>query len=179
MTGFLKELPRLIVTPVLVLGTLALGLYLLGMVPDYIRPPEYGPREYASIEEAEAVLGMRIALPSYFPDYLSWPPETIRGQYRPFREVQTVFFSRYGRAGTLLILQRVSSAEIPGPLPWVHTLREETPVPVNDYEGVMFTGTAADGQTLHGAYWKTEKFHFVVVTTRSARELLTISRSLR
>ncbi len=179
MVRFLKEIPQLIFPPVLVLGVMALVLNLLGAVPDRIHPPEYGPREYASIEAAEADLGFEIALPAYFPSYLSWPPAIIYGQREPIPVVKTTFVARYGSSETLLVCQIVSdSQDLPVSLPWFDSIQQKIPVAIGEYEGVMLAGTGADGQLLNGAYWKADGFYFIVVTTRSAREVLTIARSM-
>ncbi len=176
---FLKAVPQLIATPALVLGGVALALYLLGNVPGYIYTPEHGPREYASIEEAEADLGFEVVTPRYFPSYLAWPPAEIRGQHEPTPRVQVLFLSYYGGSRVMVISQvKPEGEELQVPLPWVETVMQETAVSIGNNEGFMITGSGAGGQVLNGAYWKAENFYHVVVTTRSARELLTIIRSM-
>ncbi len=176
---FLKAVPQLIITPGLVLGAVALALSLLGSVPDRIGTSIHGPREYASIEEAEVDLGFRIAVPSYYPSYLSWPPAEIRGQREPHPWVQVLFVSRYSRASTMVISQTALDGEDQQiSLPWVETVLEKTPVSIDGNEGFMVSARGADGQPLNGAYWKAGDFRFAVVTGRSTRELLTIARSM-
>ena len=178
MVRFFKAVPRLILTPALVLGAVVLVLYLLGIAPDYIQTPEYGPREYHSMQEAESDLGFEIATPSYFPSYLSWPPARIYGQREPSPMVQTLFLSQ-GGSETLLIYQIASGSEaLPVYVPWVNTILQQTPISIDTHEGVLLAGIRTDGQPVNGAYWKSDSFYFIVVTTRSARDLLTIARSM-
>ena len=84
----------------------ALSLRLLDALPAYWQawttsrsaPPVLAERlEYPTIEEAERGLGVRIALPSYFPSYLRWPPDTIRGQRDPVKVASILFLSSDGR----------------------------------------------------------------------------------
>ncbi|MDP3879903.1 MAG: hypothetical protein Q8Q07_06335 [Dehalococcoidales bacterium] len=179
MMQFLKAVPRIILTPALVSGMVALVLFFLGAVPDYINPPEAGYRKYSSMEEAEAVLGFRVAVPSYFPDYLSWPPAEIYGQRKPVLMMQLLFLSRYGNFETMIISQIKSDLEdLPVDLPWFETIRQKTPVSIGVSKGVLITGVRADGQLLSGVYWRSGDYYYVVITTRSERELLTIARSM-
>ena len=70
------------------------------------------------------------------------------------------------------------SEDLPVPLPWIAIVQEETPITVGEYNGFMITGTGTKGEALNGACWKSNRFYFVVVTTRSIRDLLTIARSM-
>ncbi|MFH1651869.1 MAG: hypothetical protein ABID87_07220 [Chloroflexota bacterium] len=178
MVRWLKEVPRLILAPALVAGVAALALYWLGMVPDYLQPPENGPRDYDSIAAAEADLGMSIALPTYFPSYLAYPPTVIRGQREPVRSVQMTFVGEYGSAPALTITQTEGEAGAPVTLPGMESVGSRTTIIIGEGEGTLITGTGKGGQPLTGAYWRADGFLFTVVTTRSERELLTIIRSM-
>ena len=179
MKRFLKTVPKLIVTPALVTGMAAITLYLLGTVPDYINPPESGYRQYSSLEDAEAYLGFKVVVPTYFPSYLAWPPVEVYGQREPVPMVQMLFVSQHGSVETMVISQIASDSEDPPvAFPWVRTVAKETPVSIGNSDGMMVTGFRADGQPVTGAYWRSGGFYFVVVTTRSERELLTIVRSM-
>ena len=179
MKLFLRTVPQLILAPLLVMGMVTLILYLLGQVPDYIQGERHGLKEYDSIEEVEMYLGFNLVVPTYFPSYLSWPPAKIYGQREPVPMAQTLFLSQQGGYETLLIYQiDTESEDLPVPLPWVTTVQEETPITIDEHNGFMITGTGIMGEPLNGAYWKSGDFYFVVITTRSERELLTIIRSM-
>jgi hypothetical protein len=174
---FLKETPGLMLAPVVV-GVMALGLYLLGMVPASVQGPT-GPQVYSSIEEAESALGFDISVPAYFPSYLAWPPAKITGQLEPFPMVQMLFLDSGRSHEVMLIYQIVSDREdLPVALPWLKTISQEMPVDINGNIGELVVGERADNQGINGVYWKTGDFHFVVVMTQPARELLTLARSI-
>lgn len=178
MMSFLKAFPKMILVPLILVGTAAFSLYLLGMVQDYLHPPEHGPKEYASIEKAEADLGFQITVPTYFPSYISWPPSEITGQLLPVPQVEIVYYSQYG-AKTMAITQIASDSEEPSDvLPWVGTILEETMITIGDNTGVMIEARDTNGQPLTGAYWRSDSFFYIVITNRSERELLTIVRSM-
>lgn len=179
MKQFLKAVPQLIVTPLVVIGVVAMVLYLIGLVPDYVHGYKNGLKEYGSIEEAQADIGFRLVLPSYFPSYLSWPPDRVYGRREPVPVIQALFLSQYGYAEVMIISQIESkSPDLPVSLPWIETIEEQSSIALGDHTGVMITGSRADGQLLNGAYWRSGDFYFVVITTHSARELLTIVRSM-
>jgi hypothetical protein len=172
-----KEVPGLMAAPLMV-GIMALVLYVLGSIPSAIQSPT-GIREYRTIEEAESGIGIDIVLPAYFPNYLSWPPALIEGQIDPFSMAQVWFFSSDRSAETLMIYQIVSDSEdLPVALPWSDTVIEEIPVSINSSEGFLITGRGPDNRILNGVYWVKDGVHFVVVTTHSAQELLRIANSM-
>ena len=178
MISFLKACPKIILAPLILIGTVALSLYLLGLVQDYLHPPEHGPREYASIEAAEVDLGFQVTVPTYFPSYISWPPAQITGQLLPVPRVETVFYSQYG--ARILVISQIAAdgEEPPEVLPWVSTITAKTPIMIEDNRGVMIAAMDIDGHPLNGAYWKSGIFFYVVITNRSESELLTIVRSM-
>jgi len=178
MASRLKEVPLLILAPALVAGVAALALYLLGLVPGYLQPPENGPRDYASIAEAEADLGMSIILPAYFPSYLAYPPAEIRGQREPLPSAQLTFHGQYGDTPVLIITQTRGDNGAPVSLPWMEKAGNRTTITIGEGEGTLVNGAGKDGQPLAGAYWQAGGYSFTVVTTRSERELLNIIRSM-
>ncbi|MFC2021866.1 hypothetical protein ACFLTR_01440 [Chloroflexota bacterium] len=179
MKRFLRTVPQLILAPLLVMGMVTLILYLLGQAPDYIQGERHGLKEYDSIKKAETDIGFKLVIPTYFPSYLPWPPAKIYGQREPVPMVQALFLSQYESSEVMIISQIASNSEdLPVSLPWVETVRQKTPVSIGASKGVLITGVRADGQLLNGAYWRSGDFYFVVITTRSERELLTIVRSM-
>ena len=179
MVRFPKEVPGLILVPMVVVGMVALALYLLGMVPAYLQSPVGGVKEYDSIEEAESELGFEIVVPAYFPSYLSWPSAKIQGQLEPVPMVQMLFLSSDQRTETLLIYQIVSdSRDLPITLPWIETIRQEMPIIVSGNEGKLIVGRGADDHVVNGVHWMIDGQYFVVVTTQPLQELLTLARSM-
>ena len=162
----------------LVVGIVALALFLVGMVPAHLQGPA-GIREYDSLEQAELELGFDIVVPAYFPSYLSWPPASIQGQLEPVPMVRMLFLSSKQHAETLLIYQIVSdSKDMPVALPWIETVQQEMPVTMSGNDGMLIVGRGADGRLINGVHWLTDGFQFVVVTTHPVQELLTLARSM-
>ncbi len=179
MVRFPKEVPGLILVPVVVVGMVALALYLLGMVPAYLQSPVGGVKEYDSIEEAESELGFEIVVPAYFPSYLSWPPARILGKLEPIPMTQVLFLDSDRHTSALLIYQIISDREdLPIDLPWIETVLQEMPVTINGNDGELIMGRGTDGQLVNGVHWIEDGVHFVAVTTHPVQELLTLARSM-
>ena len=178
LMSFLKACPKIILAPLILIGAAAVSLYLLGLVQDYLRPPEHGPREYASIEAAEANLGFRISVPAYFPGYIAWPPARITGRLLPVPGVETVYNSPYG--ARIMVISQVASdgGARPDRLPWVKTVLAEDPLKIDGITGVIIVARDADGHILNGASWNSGSFFYAVITDRSKSELLTIISSM-
>jgi hypothetical protein len=179
MVRFPKKVPGIILVPVVVVGMMALALYLLGMVPAYLQSPAGGVKEYDSIEEAAWELGFEIVVPAYFPGYLSWPSAKIQGQLEPVPMTQILFLSSDQRTEALLIYQIVSdSQDLPVALPWIEIIWQEMPITISGNEAKLVVGARADGHLVNGVHWRDDGLHFVVVTTQPVQELLALARSM-
>ena len=175
----MKEFRQVILAPVLAVGLAALALYLLGMVPAYLPGSTGAVKEYDSIEEAASELGFDIVVPIYFPNYLAWPPDKIRGQLKPFPMVQMTFLASDRHTEILLIYQMVSeSQDLPEPLPWIKTIVQKIAVNINNSQGELIVGKRANGDVVNGVHWRVNGRHFLVVTTQSVQELLALARSM-
>ena len=178
MVGWLRETPRLMLAPIVV-GVAALALYLLGTVPEHLQATT-SVKEYSNLETAESALGFKIAVPSYFPSYLAWPPAEIKGQLEPFPMVRMVFSAYDQHTETLLIYQIVSEQKnLPIALPWIESILTETTVDINGNAGQLLEGERADGQRVNAVYWHSGGTHFIMVMTQPVRELLTLARSIK
>ena len=176
---FMKEFRQIILAPVLVVSAAAFALYLLGMAPAYLPGSATPGKEYDSIEAATSEMGFDIVVPVYFPSYLAWPPDKIRGQSKPFPMVEMSFLASDRHTEILLIYQIVSdSQDLPVPLPWIETIDQKMPVNVNDSPGELIVGKRANGDVVNAAHWRVNGQHFLVVTTQPVKELLTLARSM-
>ena len=163
----------------LVVGGAALTLYLLGMLPAYLPGSTSAVKEYDSIEEAASELGFDIVVPVYFPSYLAWPPDKIRGQSKPFPMIQMSFLDSDRHTEVLLIYQMVSdSQDLPGPLPWIETIDQKILVTINGSSGELIVGKRANGDIVNGVHWRINGQHFLLVTTQPVKELLALARSM-
>ena len=174
----MREFRQVVMTPLLVVGLAALLLYGLGKLPAYLPGSAPAVKEYASIEEAATELGFDIAIPVYFPNYLSWPPETIKGQKKPFPKVEIVFLSADRKTEILAIYEWLSDSPEALSALWLENSSARMPINLNQNQGELIIGKTADGFTSNGAHWMVNGQHFLVVTTKPVQELLAIARSI-
>jgi hypothetical protein len=182
MMGYVKkllsELPRILLLPAFLLGTIAVVLLLIGAWQHDLHPTQKGPRDYPTVAAAEADLGFTVSLPSYFPSYLSWPPGAIKAPYYPYPAVETVYYSPSG-AMVLSVLQvKQGEGNVPALQPLIKTVTQQTDLALDNIQGTLVTGTGTGGQTLNGAYWSSGGFYYEVVTSRAVRDLLTMVSSM-
>lgn len=69
--------PRAVAVWLLVMAASGVLLSALDHLPGLLLGAPRRARVFASIEEAERALGVRLWLPSYFPDELAWPPSRV------------------------------------------------------------------------------------------------------
>jgi hypothetical protein len=72
------ELGRMLVTLLWVTGAAAATLAFLGAVPARVAGEARGVRRVRTLDDAERILGHRLAVPAYFPARLAWPPAELR-----------------------------------------------------------------------------------------------------
>lgn len=108
------ELLRLLAALGWVVVMTALILAGLGALPGWIAGEPRGVRTVASVEIAERSLGAGLALPSYFPAHLGWPPARIRVAGGKGGAVELTFRNRAGGGDQLQLLQATTTgAPIP------------------------------------------------------------------
>jgi len=160
-----------------VVGMMTLVLHYTGRVPSFISSPAL--KEYTSLEAAEAELGFKITLPTYFPSYLGWPPSGIRGQLKPVPLVHLIFLSSDQSTEALLLTQIASDRkDLTQGLPWMRTILEKRPVNISGSQGELVVGRRDDGELVNGVYWTTEGRYFAVVMSQPVREVLILARSM-
>ncbi len=168
-----------VVVPVLAV-TLTAGalLKILNEVPDYIQPERKNVEIWGSVEEAERALRVNIMLPSYSPDYLVWPPESITSRKRPVLKV-TLQFSYENRDQLALTLEESfpKGGEklelVSPPRPW----RKEE-ISVNELPGHMFSWVDERGFLWHKAKWADKGRHFEVYGVLPEEEFKCIINSI-
>src|SRR3990172_7167103 len=174
----MKEFRQAVITPALVVGLAALFLSIMNHVPRYLPGSVPAATEYSSVEEASLGLGFNIAIPVYFPNYLAWPPETIKGQKKPFPKVEIVFLSADRKTEILAIYEWLSDSPEALSALWLENSSARMPINLNQNQGELIIGKTADGFTSNGAHWMVNGQHFLVVTTKPVQELLAIARSM-
>lgn len=157
---------------------IVISLYLLKKLPSFIQESE--EKFYSNIEEAEYALGLRIFLPSYFPEYLIWPPSEIKVVRKPSILISLVFLSRSSSSPSLVIHQIVSNKSKKMELDFLKPRRplQETQVSVGVAKGTLIVVVGEDGK--HWAYlsWKAGDRTMVLIANCSVEDLLKIARSV-
>ncbi len=175
--GLIKETTDILLAPVVV-GIVALALFFLGTLPAHLQKPA-GVTDYETIEAAQSELGFKVLLPTYFPNYLAWPPARVQGQTTPVPAIELDFLSSVQQTDTLALLQIISDVEdLSMPVPWVVNVSERMPVTINSIPGQLIIGRDKNGNLLNAVQWRVSGRHFVLVTTKSVRELLLLARSI-
>lgn len=155
-----------------------ISLYLLKKLPSFIQESE--EKFYSNIEEAEYALGLRIFLPSYFPEYLIWPPSEIKVVRKPSILVSVVFLSRSPSSPSLVIHQIVSNKSKKMELDFLKPKRplQETQVSVGGAKGTLIVGVGEDRKRWAYLGWKAGDRTMVLIANCSVEDLLKIARSV-
>jgi hypothetical protein len=163
----------------LILLVTVLVLMILNWIPLAIRSK--GIQRYRSVESVQKALMIRkIYLPSYFPDYLQWPPAEIFAQSQPFPMV-LMHVKERGRDRIVLAI-RQADVRASNPL----KLRIE-PVQITKQEQVMLKGRpavlslalCADGSVCNQIVWQEAGYTLTLVARDAVQELIRIATSMQ
>lgn len=188
VTGFLKALPGMFVPILWMIGLMALVLFILNHVPPSIQNWMAGPavdlspvfRRYATVEEVERKLDIKVHLPAYFPDYLSWPPTAVDASQKPVPMISIFARASNGTGG--LMLEQVVSGSRSDIVPSVKEppiIKKKTTVTINEQNAELIIGEEPDGRTHNQVRWHIEDRQFVLSGPYPEMELLRIAGSVR
>ncbi len=164
----------------LVVAVVAVALRLLNLVPAHIKA-QTEAREYATVEQVESALGIKVILPAYFPDYLSWPAYQITVRRRPAIDIRLHFLSRDGSREALSISEILWPWEdVPPPVAIAEPgkVLQRTSIQVDGARGTLLVGQGADGGNLNQLRWQQGDRYIVVTTIHSLPELVRIAGSM-
>lgn len=139
-----------------------------------------GVRKYKTVEDAKVELKLsKIFLPSYFPQYLTWPPSEIYGRRKPAKMVLMHFIS-YDRKDVVLSVMQAESRD-PHPLksriePIKIRKREE--ILIKGRRGELSLALCAGGEPCNSVTWESEGYTFTIIAKDSVEELLKIAESM-
>jgi hypothetical protein len=179
-TYFFREMSKIVLSIAILICMVSISLYVLKKVPTYLQ--ERKEKSYRSLEEAEYSLGLRIFLPSYFPDYLIWPPKEIKVVRKPSLIITLVFISQGDGNPSLVIYEIISNKnELNGVRldfmePKTHS--GEIRVSVGGAKGTLRLGVVEHGSRWIQLSWKLGDRMMVLRSNRSVEDLLKISRSI-
>jgi len=139
-----------------------------------------GIRRFNSLEEAHHQLRLRtLYLPSYFPDYLEWPPFEILGQTTPYKLVLLHIRNQESKE-VVLAIRQVESAEVKPPatrLEPFHAGREEA-VQLHEHTALLEEGRCADNAPCTRISWSEQSHHLNVILKDGREEILRIASSM-
>jgi hypothetical protein len=173
-------IPRTLLVFGAVLGATAATLAVLNHVPDLAGTNPRRIRTAASLRAVEARLGQGLLLPSYFPQWLVWPPSSIRFTDGPPTIVAFVLDARDGSGPVLTIVQTFEpDAAIPSRLLPPGTVIESEPARIGLEPARLSHLRLADGSSWRELAW-TEQDRRVTFRFRTqTSDVLRMARSLR
>lgn len=177
-TGFFQNLATAVLPPVVLISVVAGALYLLGTVPTLLQPPT--TKDYPSLEEVKKELGIEIALPTYFPDYLLWPPARITVHSKPRLLLSLLFLSREKGEEALWIDQVIANGDEPSKtMPLPQRIVQENSISLRGSQGLLIVSEGEGGRLYNQVRWVEGDRGIVITTTYPAEELLKIAHSMR
>ncbi len=160
--------------------TLAAGalLRILNEVPELIQPEKENVVFHQSVEQAEKTLGINILLPSYFPEYLAWPPEIIRSERKPKLKVTLQFKYRQKDQNALTIVESFPGEGkhlelTPPPRPW-----SKKEIIVNGFLAEMISWIDEEGFLWHKTKWVVQDRHLEAQSVLPEEEFFRIVNSI-
>ena len=134
---------------------------------------------FNAVEEAEYKLRIKLLLPAYFPDYISWPPAETQAQQRPYRMVSLSFRDRRNQ-DLMMTIHQVFSEQTPS-LPELFPLNsygQEIPIKLNRQAATFASFIKDDGQRWNCVWWRGSDRQVIITARFSETELLKIAKSM-
>lgn len=158
---------------------MALSFYLLNLVPPSLRVAQV--INYESVDEAKRALGTEISLPSYFPDYLAWPPTKITLHRKPVPMLSMLFSAADGTAEALSIYEIFSAGDddYSEAIAEPSVLLGKVPIFIEESRGVLLIGKEEDDTPCYQVRWNKGDRYLVVSSLYPPEELLKIASSMK
>lgn len=136
-------------------------------------------RRYGSIEEVRAALpDLHVYVPTYFPQTISWPPEHLFAQNKPFPWLLMKFKHRDSSEEALIITQSgsaVTSEQVPGVF---EEISEKVTFQLRGRRAVLEVGLCKNGKQCSRITWDEGDHRYIVFMTSSPLELIKIAKSM-
>ena len=175
----MRDLAPLLARFVLVMAAAAGVLAAADRVPAFVTGTTHGARVYRTLEEAQASVGARLVVPSYYPDSLSWPPARIEVAPGPPMVAAIRIAARHGGAGeALVVCQSIGGAAPPPPwlLPPLQQL-EEARVLVGRRPARLARLLTPGGRVVHDLSWAQGGRWFTLRYAGEVEDLLRMARA--
>ncbi len=136
-------------------------------------------RRYNSIEEIQASLPIgQVYVPTYFPQTISWPPEYLFAQSKPFPWVLMKFHNRENAREMLIIIQSKSdnfSDQMPGSF---KKIREKAPFDLRGRKSLLEVGSCENGEQCSRISWNEGEYRLAIFMRSAPFELIKIAESM-
>jgi hypothetical protein len=135
-------------------------------------------RRYGSIEEIKAGLNIaHVYVPTYFPQTISWPPEYLFAQSKPYPWIMMKFGERDGSREALIITQSRTDAtdQVPGGLV---KISERAPYELRGRHSLLEVGTCDNGEPCSRISWHEGEYRLTVFMMAPPFELIKIAESM-
>ncbi|MDA8079336.1 MAG: hypothetical protein M0Z79_10415 [Nitrospiraceae bacterium] len=158
--------------------SLVLLLRFLNWIPAAFQKTEV--RRYRSIEDVRSGLKIRkVFLPSYFPQYLTWPPDEIFARKRPYPLV-LMHFTNQQRGE---IAMSIRQADVRDASPVVSRIEpviihSEENILIKDRPARLFIATCPAKRACISVMWQEEGYVFTITAKDSVREVTKIAESM-
>jgi hypothetical protein len=148
----------------------------LGALPGWIAGEPREIRTASTLEAAERSLGAALALPSYFPAHLAWPPARIRVAGGKGGAVELTFREQRGGDQLQLLQATTPGAPIPAVFEPPGSELGASPTTVGARPARLARRTIA-GEVWHQLSWERDGCQMVLRTRGEVEELFRIARS--
>ena len=175
------ELAKTLLALVTVLGMTMLLLAGMDAVPRALGPRLETVSTVASVEEAEHRLNARLALPSYFPETLAWPPSEVRIARGSPPSARISLTGRDGGSPRVVLCQTVGSEGVISPelLPPPARVLEARAVDIGGAPGSLARIETGEGELWYALGWHHGAQTFVLRTRGTFDEALMMAASVR
>jgi hypothetical protein len=137
-------------------------------------------RRYNTIEEAKRALNLKdIAVPSYFPEGIRWPPSFILAQKKPYQAIVMEFNEVKSKETALIVIQSsLSGSDAQLQRIRLSTVKEETQYRMKDRYVLLQVGTCDNGIQCSKMTWQDSGLFYSAVLMSSPFELIKIAESM-
>ena len=180
MRSTASDVARTLGVFVFVMAATSLILAGLNRVPDLAGRNPRRVRSAATLSAVEARLGQGLLVPAYFPQWLRWPPASVRYVEGPPAVVAFTLAARDDGRPVLVIAQAIARhAEVPPRLLPPGTVLESAPVRIFDEPGILSRIALRDGDEWQDLSWVEQGRPVVFRFRGHSPDVLRMARSLR
>lgn len=162
---------------ILTIGVLIGFLKVVNWLPTVIQKETM--RRYSSIDEVRSRLNISdIFIPSYFPQYLSWPPSEILAQSKPFIAVVLEFRDVKSGETALIITQSSSDTFDVGRKIRITQIKEHVRYSLKGRDAVLEAGACNNDEPCSQISWNEGRYRMHVIMKSTPHDLIKIVNTM-